>query len=174
MMGKSRLSGIIGQRDFALTGPEPAPSCTRKACTRRAARSGGVPHARGLSAALATRPPAPPAGEAQARQVQQEGMAVSRRPAILSVAQGYYRGRCVAPAAGRARSDRCSPAGGQLQRRAARSEEHTSELQSHLNLVCRLLLEKKKKHTTGLNTRENHSNPRTQSPASRCPPDEAL
>src|SRR5260370_31988551 len=27
-----------------------------------------------------------------------------------------------------------------------RSEEHTSELQSHLNLVCRLLLEKKKPH----------------------------
>src|SRR5260370_4220461 len=30
------------------------------------------------------------------------------------------------------------------QRRQIRSEEHTSELQSHLNLVCRLLLEKKK------------------------------
>src|SRR5260370_31509956 len=30
-------------------------------------------------------------------------------------------------------------------RRRDRSEEHTSELQSHLNLVCRLLLEKKKK-----------------------------
>src|SRR5260370_14533882 len=30
----------------------------------------------------------------------------------------------------------------------ARSEEHTSELQSHLNLVCRLLLEKKKKIIT--------------------------
>src|SRR5260370_19719786 len=29
---------------------------------------------------------------------------------------------------------------------AQRSEEHTSELQSHLNLVCRLLLEKKKTH----------------------------
>src|SRR5260370_1438848 len=28
--------------------------------------------------------------------------------------------------------------------RKSRSEEHTSELQSHLNLVCRLLLEKKK------------------------------
>src|SRR5260370_30179304 len=28
-----------------------------------------------------------------------------------------------------------------------RSEEHTSELQSHLNLVCRLLLEKKKRRT---------------------------
>src|SRR5260370_10689952 len=32
-----------------------------------------------------------------------------------------------------------------------RSEEHTSELQSHLNLVCRLLLEKKK------NTNNIHS-----------------
>src|SRR5438477_10718080 len=30
-------------------------------------------------------------------------------------------------------------------RGGARSEEHTSELQSHVNLVCRLLLEKKKK-----------------------------
>src|SRR5260370_15845743 len=30
-------------------------------------------------------------------------------------------------------------------RRIIRSEEHTSELQSHLNLVCRLLLEKKKR-----------------------------
>src|SRR5437762_11017760 len=29
----------------------------------------------------------------------------------------------------------------------ARSEEHTSELQSPMYLVCRLLLEKKKKHT---------------------------
>src|SRR5260370_13082983 len=29
-----------------------------------------------------------------------------------------------------------------------RSEEHTSELQSHLNLVCRLLLEKKNCHGT--------------------------
>src|SRR5687768_18109462 len=29
-----------------------------------------------------------------------------------------------------------------------RSEEHTSELQSRLHLVCRLLLEKKNKHTT--------------------------
>src|SRR5438132_13513330 len=28
-----------------------------------------------------------------------------------------------------------------------RSEEHTSELQSHSDLVCRLLLEKKKNHT---------------------------
>src|SRR5438093_6420181 len=32
----------------------------------------------------------------------------------------------------------------------ARSEEHTSELQSLTNLVCRLLLEKKKKHDKNL------------------------
>src|SRR5260370_20288929 len=34
------------------------------------------------------------------------------------------------------------------QTKADRSEEHTSELQSHLNLVCRLLLEKKKNAST--------------------------
>src|SRR5260370_16383030 len=33
------------------------------------------------------------------------------------------------------------------ERAEERSEEHTSELQSHLNLVCRLLLEKKKTKT---------------------------
>src|SRR2546429_1175793 len=33
--------------------------------------------------------------------------------------------------------------------RSARSEEHTSELQSRLHLVCRLLLEKKKKRRRG-------------------------
>src|SRR2546430_13068668 len=35
---------------------------------------------------------------------------------------------------------------------AVRSEEHTSELQSQSNLVCRLLLEKKKKHKTSFTT----------------------
>src|SRR5258706_10880277 len=38
-----------------------------------------------------------------------------------------------------------NPARGTLN--ASRSEEHTSELQSLTNLVCRLLLEKKKNHT---------------------------
>src|SRR5260370_16629153 len=42
-----------------------------------------------------------------------------------------------------------------------RSEEHTSELQSHLNLVCRLLLEKKK---TKPNTTQPHPPP-THPPA---------
>src|SRR5437773_8825378 len=41
---------------------------------------------------------------------------------------------------------------------AGRSEEHTSELQSHHDLVCRLLLEKKKKkiHTSHKNNHYTH------------------
>src|SRR2546430_8809608 len=56
----------------------------------------------------------------------------------------------------RAHSQRLSRTAPDCQRQAAglsrqccvvpRSEEHTSELQSQSNLVCRLLLEKKKKH----------------------------
>src|SRR6476661_9464371 len=50
----------------------------------------------------------------------------------------------------RARCRRGSPSSPGSHRATARrpsrrSEEHTSELQSHLNLVCRLLLEKKKR-----------------------------
>src|SRR2546426_7661357 len=45
---------------------------------------------------------------------------------------------------------------GEIERR---SEEHTSELQSPCNLVCRLLLEKKKKKTKD----ERHSRARAQS-----------
>src|SRR4051812_49959891 len=44
-----------------------------------------------------------------------------------------------------------------------RSEEHTSELQSHVNLVCRLLLEKKKKH------RDRSIYRRRLAPRPRCP-----
>src|SRR2546429_5905086 len=47
------------------------------------------------------------------------------------------RRRSAARAAGRASAHRFAPA-------ERRSEEHTSELQSRLHLVCRLLLEKKK------------------------------
>src|SRR5438477_891114 len=42
---------------------------------------------------------------------------------------------------GRALGDHRSP---DVTVKVMRSEEHTSELQSHVNLVCRLLLEKKK------------------------------
>src|SRR2546429_7360418 len=40
---------------------------------------------------------------------------------------------------------RCAPVRPAAPSRRLRSEEHTSELQSRLHLVCRLLLEKKKK-----------------------------
>src|SRR5258708_30169808 len=56
---------------------------------------------------------------------------------------GRYGSSCPATLALRQKSARCfRPA--RLTRRA-RSEEHTSELQSPDHLVCRLLLEKKKK-----------------------------
>src|SRR5260370_14917686 len=52
-----------------------------------------------------------------------------------------FRSRCCLAIRRRRDMDRRCP---HLRDRTARSEEHTSELQSHLNLVCRLLLEKKK------------------------------
>src|SRR5260370_31452082 len=48
-----------------------------------------------------------------------------------------------------------------------RSEEHTSELQSHLNLVCRLLLEKKKNRSN--QPRQNTSTTLLQTPNSQAP-----
>src|SRR6185369_17973769 len=49
---------------------------------------------------------------------------------------------------------------------APRSEEHTSELQSHLNIVCRLLLEKKK--TTSSRTPPSFSNYRSSTRPTYC------
>src|SRR2546429_6943496 len=60
------------------------------------------------------------------------------------------------PPAGRgsAPAPRPSGCGPSWRHRGTRSEEHTSELQSRLHLVCRLLLEKKKKkHTSTLERR---------------------
>src|SRR5476649_2137726 len=53
--------------------------------------------------------------------------------------------------------DRSKPFGSE--RKFARSEEHTSELQSHSDLVCRLLLEKKKKRRRNdqLDSDEKHT-----------------
>src|SRR5207247_4957592 len=45
-----------------------------------------------------------------------------------------------------AAAPRAPAQGGPSGHRGARSEEHTSELQSRVDLVCRLLLEKKKKN----------------------------
>src|SRR5438270_7695355 len=47
--------------------------------------------------------------------------------------------------------------GGLLEREVARSEEHTSELQSQSNLVCRLLLEKKKLDSAAKSVTRNTS-----------------
>src|SRR5260370_17652205 len=55
---------------------------------------------------------------------------------------GDLRGRQLHHRRGAADRDHAAERGG---RHGPRSEEHTSELQSHLNLVCRLLLEKKKR-----------------------------
>src|SRR5437588_4685522 len=60
---------------------------------------------------------------------------------------GAHRPRRAGPRrpAGRAALPRDHDARG-ARRRGRRSEEYTSELQSHSDLVCRLLLEKKKKN----------------------------
>src|SRR5436190_9763828 len=47
---------------------------------------------------------------------------------------------------------RCSSERGAPRSEIGRSEEHTSELQSHSDLVCRLLLEKKKGDNTNIHT----------------------
>src|SRR5688500_20250423 len=52
-----------------------------------------------------------------------------------------FRSYASAACSKRPRAERCFST-----RNSVRSEEHTSELQSPCNLVCRLLLEKKKKH----------------------------
>src|SRR5688572_32016764 len=57
-----------------------------------------------------------------------------------SSVMGYILFDVVVPAA----KDLASDAFSQMVERIRRSEEHTSELQSQSNLVCRLLLEKKK------------------------------
>src|SRR5207237_9245138 len=46
----------------------------------------------------------------------------------------------------------------------SRSEEHTSELQSHLNLVCRLLLEKKNTAAAAKRSRTAIGSPRRPTP----------
>src|SRR2546430_13756826 len=72
--------------------------------------------------------------------------------------------------AGRAAARRAGPrADGRVRNGAARSEEHTSELQSQSNLVCRLLLEKKK-HNSTCSTESTHLHPsgRSLSTTSTC------
>src|SRR5690242_21632877 len=53
-------------------------------------------------------------------------------------------------------------------RAVVRSEEHTSELQSHVNLVCRLLLEKKKQKTETVRREVKNNICEQQISDSRC------
>src|SRR5207244_12624321 len=66
-------------------------------------------------------------------------------PAGTATPSSSARRRC-GTGCGSARRARCS------RRRDSRSEEHTSELQSPDHLVCRLLLEKKKRNRTKTST----------------------
>src|SRR5438094_4842804 len=65
------------------------------------------------------------------------------------------------------------PDGGRGRRCAERSEEHTSELQSPYDLVCRLLLEKKKKTQPRLRS-SWPSPPKPSSVGPRTPPDATI
>src|SRR5688572_31716826 len=67
-----------------------------------------------------------------------------RRRAVCSRTRSTHR-RAASAFVSRRISDAFQLPGGGFGRRRFRSEEHTSELQSQSNLVCRLLLEKKKK-----------------------------
>src|SRR2546427_9534677 len=61
-------------------------------------------------------------------------------------AQAVGMGQTAATLEGRGEAAFWNPAGLATLEQSERSEEHTSELQSQSNLVCRLLLEKKKKN----------------------------
>src|SRR5260370_32604437 len=75
------------------------------------------------------------------------GQAAPARPKSADTVEkvSFGDGKIIPPASS-ARAPRTAEAGGMIfpSPNETRSEEHTSELQSHLNLVCRLLLEKKK------------------------------
>src|SRR3989441_2302782 len=78
-------------------------------------------------------------------------VAVRQRERTRAPDQGHRRGDALG------RGGRCHPFERALDRathREARSEEHTSELQSLAYLVCRLLLEKKKKDHNQLPTQD--------------------
>src|SRR5205814_10528600 len=63
----------------------------------------------------------------------------------------------IRPSWGARRSAISSSARSLTREMTARSEEHTSELQSLRHLVCRLLLEKKKELKTNLNQQRDHA-----------------
>src|SRR3712207_8579475 len=86
-----------------------------------------------------------------------DALPISPIPRICRIVSGrYVRGSANARSMSRMKNPRCPMARKTLthsrvlprKKRMPRSEEHTSELQSRQYLVCRLLLEKKKKLNT--------------------------
>src|SRR2546422_8313908 len=77
-------------------------------------------------------------------------------PPRTSVPSGSSHDQCLHDHAGHQHGHESDEGGPELEPQPwgdheARSEEHTSELQSRLHLVCRLLLEKKKKKANTTN-----------------------
>src|SRR5690606_42053178 len=73
-----------------------------------------------------------------------ESGTAARRPEAARCAPANPAREATARKAATSRRDRARGSGNTTGRTRRRSEEHTSELQSRENLVCRLLLEKKK------------------------------
>src|SRR2546422_6023306 len=71
-----------------------------------------------------------------------------RSDRVLPIPRASRTRRAAAPRRGYRAAPEVSDPPTPLRSRRVRSEEHTSELQSRLHLVCRLLLEKKKKNKT--------------------------
>src|SRR5947207_4908393 len=70
---------------------------------------------------------------------------LARQPGVIDESKRLAEIRDDVTRPSERRLDQRRPPRVQRRLRPARSEEHTSELQSHSDLVCRLLLEKKKK-----------------------------
>src|SRR5690242_20865911 len=88
-----------------------------------------------------------PAGE-QVVTPRAAGRGLTRRQALgaaLATGLGVGAIRLIGGSMQQIATNRSAAAGGWISPLSNRSEEHTSELQSHVNLVCRLLLEKKNK-----------------------------
>src|SRR6266436_7811437 len=85
-------------------------------------------------------------GALSRRAVQEVRASVPALERALAESTGHPDRRSRAGRDVQARPHRGGRPGPPATRLRARSEEHTSELQSRLHLVCRLLLEKKKKH----------------------------
>src|SRR5438034_3093552 len=76
-------------------------------------------------------------------------LAHCRMDCILGASSSFNTAKISSNLPSAASSDRASPCLiCPASSKVMRSEEHTSELQSHSDLVCRLLLEKKKKNKT--------------------------